>query len=110
MQVYAIVCTVSPGFLPEQPLGCPCNMYCGGCCVHGMACTVVPDVTIVSARLQGMPALQHAAYHQNADLVELLLLLGADVHATYNYQVGNIYLSTCSSTITMSAGSDMLCL
>lgn len=87
-------------------------MYLGGCCVHTMGCIVITDIAAVSVCLQGMPALQHAAYHQRADLVKLMLSLGADVHATY--QVGNKCLSICVRTLMMSAGqvlpSDMLCL
>lgn len=49
-----------------------------------------------------MPALHHAAFRQKTDLVDLLLLLGADVHATY--QVGYIHLNVGVSAITMSAG------
>ena len=40
---------------------------------------------------QGKPALHHAVSNRRVDVVELLLVLGADVHATHSF--GNIHVS-----------------
>ena len=56
--------------------------------MHSVSHIIVPDITVVSVCLQGMPALHHAVSHQKNDLVQLLILLGADVNATF--KVGQI--------------------
>lgn len=57
-----------------------------------MSRIIYTDAMVVSVCLQGVPAVHHAAFHQEADLVKLLLLLGTDVQPT---RLGHTSLCLC---------------
>ena len=58
-------------------------MYTSVLWAHSVREVTVSRITAASACLQGKPALHHAAGRGMAGTADLLLLLDADVHATY---------------------------